>query len=161
MQQQAGHGFVNTALDGPAVVVDRHTQLAQRVQHTQPLGHLLEAAAGQAAHQHRVGQISAKARQHQAVPGGPAMASAIDVAVGQIDAAPRGAALAQRGLQLAGVPADLVGHDGQAQAGHRHASCSHNWRSSAMSGAPACQVLPESRLLTQTSAGANKAGSSL
>ena len=61
MQQQAGHRLVDAALDGARVVVDRHAEFAQRMQHAEPLGHLLEAAAGDAAHQRRVGQLAAEA----------------------------------------------------------------------------------------------------
>ena len=47
------------------------------------LGHLLEAAAGDAAHEHGVGQRGAEARQHEAVPG----VAGVDAAVGEIEAA--------------------------------------------------------------------------
>jgi hypothetical protein len=107
MQQQAGHRLVDAALDRTRVVVDRHAEFAQRVQHAEALRDLLETAAGDAAHQHRIGQLAAEARQRQAVP----RQRSVDSAVGQVDAAADSAALAQRGLQLARVPADLVGHD--------------------------------------------------
>ena len=62
-KQQAGHRLVDAALDGARVVVDGHAQFAQRVQDAQPHRHLLEAAAGDAAHQDGVGQPVAVARQ--------------------------------------------------------------------------------------------------
>ena len=157
MQQQAGHRLVDAALDGARIVVDRHAELAQRMQHTQPLGHLLEAAAGDAAHQHGVRQSVAEAGQHEAVPG----LRGVDAAVGEIDAATRRAALAQRALQLARVPADAVGHDGHARAAAAAHGVIHAARSRSMRRPPVCQVRPDSRWLTQTSAGANSAPSSL
>ena len=156
MQQQAGHRFVDAAFDRTRVVVDRHAEFAQGMQHAEPLGDLLEATARDAAHQHRVGQGAAEAGNDQAVPG----RRGVDVAVRQIDAAANAAACPQGRLQLARVPAGLVGHDGHGQTRH-HASCSHRSVSSGMFSAPACQVLPLSRLLTQTSAGANRAPSIL
>ena len=64
----SGHRLVDAALDRARVVVDRHAELAQRVQHAEAQGHLLEAAAGDAAHDHRIGQPAAEAGDHQAVP---------------------------------------------------------------------------------------------
>ena len=88
---------------------------------------------------------------------------AVDAAVGEVQTTPFGAALAQGPLQLPRVPASLVGHDGHPQATPRRhqASPSQSFVSSAMSSLPACQVLPESTLLTHTSAGANSAPSIL
>ena len=62
VQQQAGHRLVDAALDRAGVVVDGHAEFAQRMQNAEPLRHLLEGAARDAAHERRVGQRRGRSR---------------------------------------------------------------------------------------------------
>ena len=63
-QKEAGHRFVDAALDRLRRIDHRHTQQPQRVQHAQAQGNLLERAGGHRPHDHGVGQARATTEPH-------------------------------------------------------------------------------------------------
>ena len=152
-QAQRGQALVHRAFDGPPVVVDRNAEIAQRVQHVQVEHHLCQGAAGHPAYEHRIRRPVLEARQ--------------DHRVGRIQGQRGGAqrhesaahaAFGERALQLAAVPARVVGNDGHPQA---HKATPNDSPSRRMSIAPARNDRPDCSALTVTCAGLNSMGSIL
>ena len=62
MQQKAGHGLIYSALNGAAIVINRHAQHFQRMQNIQAHNHLLQGATRYTAHESAVRKVMLKAR---------------------------------------------------------------------------------------------------
>src|SRR5207302_6197365 len=145
-QQKGRHRLVDAALDGPSIVVNGHSQLAQRMQHRQAQRDLLEGTGLDASNEYRVGLPLAESGHLY-----PRLrAFQVDPAVRQARESTLHAQRKKSALQLAAMPAGLVGQDRNAQrhvAGARR--CTPNdWAISSSFRLPPRKVRPDATWVT-------------
>ena len=153
VQQEAGHGFVDAALDGAGIVDHGHAEPAERMQQAQAQRHLLERPGGDVAHQHGIGQRVGETGHGDA---GAALAKD-ESAIGQRQHRRRGVALGEGLDQPPRVPVRRIDEDRDAR--HDQPSVAKDRARIAGSSRPRRKLRPLSSAVTWTTPGLNSIGS--
>ena len=146
-EKEAGGRFVHAPLYRAGVVPHRHAEFAQRMQDAEPARHLFKAAAGNGAHQYRIGKGVREPGDLDAVP-----ALGVECAGGEVYCFGVRLTGGEGSQQGACVPVRAV--DRQRDSHQLNEASSSAWSIS-----PLRKVLPESILVTIASAGLNSIGS--